>query len=71
MIDKVFKRIKEAEPCDFLLLALTTILVIFGIVMISPNSNAAMSIVKISVVPLNIYAVLSSIRRNTCCHNSA
>ncbi|MBQ1407714.1 MAG: putative lipid II flippase FtsW [Eubacterium sp.] len=34
MIDKVFKRIKEAEPCDFLLLALTTILVIFGIVMI-------------------------------------
>ena len=43
----------------------------FGSVMISPNSKAAMSMVKMSVVPLNIYAVLNSIRRSTCCHSSA
>ena len=34
MIDKLLKSKREAAPCDFLLLALTAILVIFGIVMI-------------------------------------
>ena len=44
---------------------------IFMVVMASPKSKAAISIVKISVVPLNINAVLISIRRNTCCHKIA
>ena len=43
----------------------------FGIVMISPKSKAAISIVKMSVVPLNIYAMLSSMRRSTCCQRIA
>lgn len=37
----------------------------------SPKSKAAMHMVKMSVVPLNIYAILTSIRRSTCCQRMA
>lgn len=37
----------------------------------SPNNQYANSMVNIMVVPLNIYAVDSSIRRMICCHNIA